>query len=48
MGQEGAKVLLDLIANPEKSYPQEIVMQPLLIKRESTGRAATAKKRRTS
>jgi len=48
MGQEGAKVLLDLIANPEKSYPQEIVMQPLLIKRESTGRAATAKKRKTS
>jgi DNA-binding LacI/PurR family transcriptional regulator len=37
MGREGAKVLLSQIANPEKQFPPEIVMQPLLIQRESTG-----------
>jgi len=46
MGSEGAKVLLDLIANPQQESPAEMVMQPELIVRESTGRAA--KKRKTA
>jgi DNA-binding LacI/PurR family transcriptional regulator len=37
MGNEGAKILLDLIANPGKEVPGEIVMKPELIVRESTG-----------
>ena len=40
MGNEGAKVLLDLIANPGKEVPGEIVMKPELIVRESTGPAS--------
>jgi LacI family repressor for deo operon, udp, cdd, tsx, nupC, and nupG len=47
MGSEGARVLLDLIANPSKEAPAEIVIQPELIVRESTGVAA-AKKRKTA
>ncbi len=39
MGSEGAHVLLDLIANPRKEAPAEIVIQPELIVRESTGAA---------
>jgi LacI family transcriptional regulator len=39
MGQRGAKVLLDRIANREASYPAEIVMAPELVVRESTGPA---------
>ena len=39
MGQRGAKVLLDRIANREASYPAEIVMAPELVIRESTGPA---------
>jgi LacI family transcriptional regulator len=46
MGCEGARVLLDLIANPQKESPAEIVIQPELIVRESTG--AAAKKRKIS
>jgi len=46
MGSEGAQVLLDLIANPRKEAPSEIVIQPELIVRESTG--AAAKKRKTA
>ena len=42
MGSEGAQVLLDLIANPQKELPAEIVMQPELIVRESTGPAPAA------
>jgi LacI family transcriptional regulator len=40
MGSEGAQVLLNLIANPQKDAPAEILMQPELIVRESTGTAA--------
>jgi len=40
MGSEGAQVLLNLIAHPQKDAPAEIVMQPELIVRESTGQAA--------
>jgi DNA-binding LacI/PurR family transcriptional regulator len=37
MGTVGAELLLDRIAHPEKPYSEEIVMQPELIVRESTG-----------
>ncbi|HVJ07706.1 MAG TPA: LacI family DNA-binding transcriptional regulator [Acidisarcina sp.] len=40
MGTTGAELLLERIAHPEKPYPSEIVMQPELIVRESTGPAA--------
>lgn len=39
MGKRGAQVLLDRIANREKEYPTEIVMEPELVVRESTGPA---------
>ena len=39
MGTMGAQVVLDRIKHPEKEYPEEIVMQPELIVRESTGPA---------
>ena len=39
MGQRGAKVLLDRIANREADYPEEIVMAPEFVVRESTGPA---------
>jgi LacI family repressor for deo operon, udp, cdd, tsx, nupC, and nupG len=42
MGCAGARVLLDLIANPQKEPPAELVMQPELIVRESTGPAPAA------
>jgi LacI family transcriptional regulator len=42
MGSEGAQILLDLIAHPRKDPPTEIVMQPELIVRESTGPAPQA------
>ncbi len=53
MGSEGARMLLDLIANPQEQAPAEIVIQPELIVRETTGiaamnGAASKKKRRTS
>jgi DNA-binding LacI/PurR family transcriptional regulator len=37
MGKRGAEVLLDRIANREKEYPEEIVVVPELVVRESTG-----------
>ena len=37
MGQRGAQVLLERIANREKQFPAEIVMAPELVIRESTG-----------
>jgi LacI family repressor for deo operon, udp, cdd, tsx, nupC, and nupG len=37
MGQRGAKILLDRIGNREAGYPSEIVMEPELVVRESTG-----------
>lgn len=39
MGQRGAQILLDRIANREADYPGEIVMEPELVVRESTGPA---------
>lgn len=41
MGQQGAKILLDRIANREADYASEIVMAPELIVRESTGPAGS-------
>jgi DNA-binding LacI/PurR family transcriptional regulator len=46
MGREGAQILLDMISNPDKQFPQEIVMQPELIVRESTGLAAAQRSKR--
>ena len=43
MGSEGAQILLDLISHPKKDQPTEIVMQPELIVRESTGPAPKTK-----
>jgi LacI family repressor for deo operon, udp, cdd, tsx, nupC, and nupG len=42
MGSEGAQILLELIADPKKEQPTEVVMQPELIVRESTGQAPVA------
>ncbi len=39
MGQRGAQILLERIANREASYPAKIVMAPELVVRESTGPA---------
>ena len=44
MGQRGAQVLLDRIANRDKEYPAQIVMAPEFVVRESTGPAPSAKK----
>lgn len=46
MGREGAQILLDMIANPDNQFPEEIVMQPELIVRESTGVAAVQHSKR--
>ncbi|HZU10696.1 MAG TPA: substrate-binding domain-containing protein, partial [Candidatus Angelobacter sp.] len=46
MGQQGAQILLDMIAHPENNFPEEVVMQPELIVRESTGPAAAQKSKR--
>jgi LacI family transcriptional regulator len=37
MGKTGARILLERIANPTAEYPQEVVMEPEFIVRESTG-----------
>jgi DNA-binding LacI/PurR family transcriptional regulator len=37
MGQKGAQVLLERIADSEKEFPEEIMMEPELVVRESTG-----------
>jgi DNA-binding LacI/PurR family transcriptional regulator len=39
MGQTAAKVLLERIARPKANHPKEILMQPELVIRESTGPA---------
>jgi LacI family transcriptional regulator len=39
MGQKGAQILLERIANREAPYPDEIVMAPELVVRESSGPA---------
>ncbi len=44
MGQRGAQVLLERIANREAEFPAEIVMAPELVIRESTGPAPVAAK----
>ena len=36
MGQRGAQVLLERIADREKHFPSEITMAPELVVREST------------
>jgi DNA-binding LacI/PurR family transcriptional regulator len=46
MGKQGALVLLDQISHPESQFPEEIVMQPELIVRESTGIAAALRGKR--
>lgn len=43
MGKQGAEILLDRIASPSKTYPEEIVMQPELVVRESTANARNQK-----
>ncbi|MGB6975411.1 MAG: LacI family DNA-binding transcriptional regulator [Terracidiphilus sp.] len=40
MGQRGAQILLERIANRDKQFPAEIVMKPEFVVRESTGPAA--------
>ena len=45
MGVEGAQLLLEKIAHPGKEFPAEIVMQPTLTVRESTGPAAAIAKK---
>jgi LacI family transcriptional regulator len=39
MGKAGARILLDRIANPSAEYPAEVIVQPELVARESTGPA---------
>jgi LacI family transcriptional regulator len=39
MGQRGAQVLLERIADQSKTFPTDIVMEPELVIRESTGPA---------
>jgi LacI family transcriptional regulator len=41
MGQKGAHILLERIANREKQFPAEIEMRPELVVRESTGPVKT-------
>lgn len=43
MGTRGARILLDRINHPNKAYPKEVVMEPELIVRESTGPAPAPK-----
>jgi len=50
MGQLGAEFLLNRINHPKAPYPQQVVMQPELVVRESTARArfpSPAQKRTT-
>jgi len=42
MGRRGAQVLLDRIADRDKAFPHQIVVQPELVVRESTGPASRA------
>jgi LacI family transcriptional regulator len=44
MGQRGARILLDRIANREADYPSEVVMAPEFVVRESTGPAPSGSK----
>ena len=39
MGRAGAECLLNRINHPKTSHPQQVIMQPELVVRESTGRA---------
>ena len=45
MGQRGAQVLLERIADREKEFPSEIVMASELVVRESTGPAPRSRKK---
>jgi DNA-binding LacI/PurR family transcriptional regulator len=44
MGTIAARTLLDRIAHPEESFPEEIVMGPELVVRESSAKAKTVKR----
>ncbi len=44
MGTIAAKTLLEKIANPEEQFPEEIVMGPELMVRESSGKAKTTRR----
>ena len=46
MGRQGAQILLDMISSSDNPFPEEIVMQPELIVRESTGLAVAPRGRR--
>ncbi len=43
MGQQGAQILLERIANREKQFPAEIEVRPELMVRESTGPARSSR-----
>jgi DNA-binding LacI/PurR family transcriptional regulator len=45
MGQTAAKILLERIARPKAKHPKEIMMQPELVIRESTGPASKGTRR---
>ncbi len=42
MGQKGAQLLLERIADHDKEFPEEIMMEPELVVRESTGPAKSS------
>jgi DNA-binding LacI/PurR family transcriptional regulator len=46
MGTIAARTLLEKIAHPEEKFPEEIVMGPELVVRESSGRAKTSRRSR--
>jgi DNA-binding LacI/PurR family transcriptional regulator len=46
MGRQGAQILLEMISSPDMQFPEEIVMQPELIVRESTGIAVAQRGKR--
>ena len=47
MGAIAARTLLEKIAHPEQRFPEEIVMGPELVVRESSGRAKTPRRAKT-
>jgi DNA-binding LacI/PurR family transcriptional regulator len=46
MGKMGAECLLHRINHPEASYPRQVILQPELVVRESTGPARSPAKRK--
>ena len=47
MGTIAARTLLEKIANPEEKFPEEIVMRPELVVRESSGKVKAPRKTRS-